>query len=316
MFVSFLSLAGVVGFLVLCGLFAGSETGFISANYYRLKHLEKVSRGAKYILKILEKPSRFLSVVLIGTNLSVVSCSALFTYFLIANRVKNPSLVSTLVLSPLILIFSEVLSKRIARLNPEGFSLRMWRFVDIFSRLLFPLVFIAERFSDFISRRAVGNKEDLRALTKKDFLLLLKEGQRQGILEEDEISAIEDVFDFGEVRVRDIMVPWDKVVALDWQNSQEEVLNKIRRYRFTRYPVIKDSKLQGLFNVFDLFYSGADWHRYIRPIMKVGRSERLDEVFSRMQQRNENMACVVKGNKIIGIITLEDLMREIISNFL
>mgnify|MGYP000070606765 CR=1 FL=1 len=308
---------GIILLIGLAGFFSGMETALISANIYRLKYLkEKGIKPAEISLKFLESPSRFLSIILVGTNLCIIIISVFFTYILIRLKVKNPAFISTLILTPVILIFCEIIPKRIARLRPQEISLKGSKYLDLFSKLLNPLVFVLERISEFISKKIVKEKISLSKLTRQDLINLVKEIRKEGVLESEEAQAIEDVFDFGEKRVSDVMKPISEVVYLEFSEKIESVLNKVRKYKFTRYPVVRKTKLIGMLNIFDYFYKGGEWQSHIRPIMKVGRNERLDEVFAKMQERKQSMCAVVKGNKIIGIVTLHDLTKEIVSNFL
>ncbi len=303
--------------LFLASFFSGMETALVSVNIYKLKYLkEKKVKGAEISLKFLESPSKFLSTILVGTNLCIIIISAFFTYILIELKVQNPAFFSTLILTPIILIFCEIIPKRIARLRPQEISIKGSKYLDFFSKVLAPLTFVVGKISEFISQKIVKEKVSPFKLTRRNLINLIKEIRKEGVLEIQEAKAIEDAFDFGEKRVADMMTPISKVVYFDFDEDIESVLNKVRKYRFTRYPVVRKKRLIGILNIFDYFYKGGRWQSYIRPIMKVGRNEKLDDVLAKMQTERQSMCAVVKGNKIIGIVTLNDLMEEIAANFL
>ncbi|OQX87195.1 MAG: hypothetical protein B6D55_04145 [Candidatus Omnitrophica bacterium 4484_70.2] len=304
----------IVGvFFIFTALFSCAETVIISINMFRLKHLEQ--NVNKRILRLLKKPSKLFSTILVGTNISIVSISCLVTYWFIERQCTNPSLWATLIVAPSVLLFAEIIPKRIGRIKKDVLILRMLYFVNYAYKILFPFIYIFEKFSNFLSLKIIPTKEEVR-LTKEDLLSLMREIRREGALEEEEVRAIEDIFDFGMVKIKDVMIPWKKVVYIDKSYSNQKVLEIVKKYKFTRYPVVSRDEIIGVLNIFDYFYKNQNWQAYIRPIMKVGKSERLDEVFFKMQKNNQSMACIVKGKKVIGVITLQDLMEEIISNFI
>lgn len=297
--------------MILAGFFSAIETAFISSEPLAIKRRIPDNPGyAKYILSVVNNPEHFLSVLLVGTNIAVVSASSFFTLFLITKNVNNPEFVATLFLVPLFLFFSEVLPKNIGRAFQHNFLLRFIFLIWLMDKFLSPLVFIFDRSSSFFKNKL--SKKKRMDWTKDELKILAQALHSQGELERMEKEAIEDVFGFSRVRIKDILTPLNKVVGVDYIESREDIFKKAKTYGFTRYPVFKNMRITGYLNIFDFFFKDStSWQELIRPIVKVSINQRSAEVFSYLKKKKENISLVLKGNKVAGIITLQDLMREI-----
>jgi putative hemolysin len=110
------------------------------------------------------------------------------------------------------------------------------------------------------------------------------------------------------------MVPLKEAAYVQYKYSRQEVLDKAKVFGFTRLPVLEDKNIKGVVNIFDIFYNAddKDWHEFTRPLRTISFDERLDNVFSLMQPNKELMAVVTKDNLPVGILTMEDLIEEIV----
>jgi len=309
-------LMGCLVFIVLQAFFSGSEIAFISTNIVRLQHrIQKGDEKAKIALQLVSNPEKFLATTLVGTNISVVISSSLATSLLIKLGVINSNVWITFLFTPIVVIFSELIPKNIGNYYREKFSCLVAPYIKFFELLFFPLVSSIESISRSFIKIFVGKKRR-RSLfvTREEIRAIFKEVESSGVLDRGEKEAIEDIFDFKETKVKDVITTLKNIVGFDYVDELPVILKKARQHKFTRYPVFKNKKIIGYINIFDIFYNDKDWHALIRPVVRVGESQKLYEVFTGLRKKRESMALVMRGNKVLGIVTIEDIIREIITS--
>ena len=316
---SYLYLLGCLIFVILQGFFVASEISFISSPTIKLRHRQnRGDRKAKKVYGFILRPERFLVTTLVGTNISVVLSSSLITFFLINLGVKSSNLWITFIFVPLVVIFAELIPKNIGRFFKEDFSCKVVGLVSFFEKLFSPLVKSIEVVSKLLVKVFV-KKAKYRSffVTKEEIKLLVKEIEKEGGIDKGEKEAIEEVFEFRSDRIKDVCVRTKRIVAFDYTDSYKTILATVKKHRFTRYPVFKNKDIVGYINIYDLFYQGAvRWQQSIRPIAKVGFNQKLHQIFTRLKSKKESIALVLKGEKIYGIITIQDIIHEIITSII
>jgi len=306
---------GIFFFLLLQGFFSLSEIAFVSTSSLRLQRRKEKDKKAYILEQILSNPERFLSTILIGSNISVVISATLLTYLLIKIGIKNSNIWVTAIFTPLVVIFAEIIPKNIGRYYQEDIAVKIANFFKILETTLYPLVIVAEKVTFLFSKIFLKRKEreSFSFLAKEEIKALIEEAEKEGGLEKGEREAIEEIFDFTQKKVKDICVPLKKICGIEIRTSPEKIKEKIQRFKFTRLPVFSQNRIIGYLNIFDLFYrKEVNLKEIIRPISFVGASQKLYEVFNLLKSKKESIAVVVKGKKILGIVTLEDIMREIL----
>ena len=312
----YLYLLGTIFFFFLQGFFCASEIAFVSTDFLRLQKKKEKDKKAYILEKILAIPERYFSTILVGTNLSMVISTTLITYFLIKVGIKNSNLWVTFLFTPLVVIFAELFPKNIARYYQEDLAIKIAHLFKFWEALFYPLVISVEKITSLFTGIFLKKKKRKPFFTvKEEIKALIAEVVKEGGLEKGEKEAIEDIFDFVQKKVKDICVPFKKVSTLDYSEPLEKIKEKIQKFKFTRFPVLAQQKIIGYLNIFDLFYQEEkDWRQLIRPISIVGASQKLYEVFSLLKNKKENIAVVMKGKKILGIVTLEDIIKEILTS--
>ncbi len=308
---------GCIFFLLLQGFFSGSEIAFISTSIVRLQHrIQKKDKKAQLALKLISNPEKFLATTLIGTNISVVISSSLATLFLIKLGIKNSNVWITFLFTPLVVIFSELVPKNIGNHYREKFSCAVASYIKFFESFFLPLVIAVESVSRFFIKLFIGKRRKHSLfVTREEIKVMFKE--RGGLsLDKGEKEAIEDIFNFKETKIKDVTTPFKKIVGFDYMDLLPNIFEKASRYRFTRYPIFKNQEIIGYINIFDIFYHNNNWHNSIRPIIRVGESQKLYEVFTRLREKRESIAVVMRGKKVLGIVTIEDIIREIITSII
>ncbi|MBU2473678.1 MAG: DUF21 domain-containing protein [Candidatus Omnitrophica bacterium] len=312
-------LLGCLGCLILQGFFAASEISLISSRTLVLRHRQNQGDlRAKKVYELLLKPERFLATTLVGTNLSVVISSSLLTFFLIQLGIKSSTLWITFIFTPIVVIFAELIPKNIGRYYREEFSLWACGGISFFEKLFFVLVRSIETLARFLVRIFIKSARYRSPfVTKEEVKSLVKEIEKQGIIDRGEKEAIEEIFEFRIDRIKDVCVDLKKITFFNYDDSYSRLKEIIKTQEFTRYPVLKDKTVVGYVNIYDLFYSPKEtWQESIRPIAKIGLNQKLHEIFTVLQAKKEGIALVTKGNKPYGIVTVSDLIREIITSII
>ena len=298
------------------GVFSAAEIAFISSDRIRLQHrVRKGDKRAKEALHLISNPEKLLATTLIGSNISVVISSSLATLYLIAQGVERSNMWITFLFTPIVVIFAELFPKNIGTYYRERLSYVIAPYIVFFEYLLLPAVIAVEYVSRFSVKMFTGNNKKYSLfVTREEIKSIFKERKSSAVLDEGEKEAIEDILDFKETKVKDVMTPLKHVAGFDYADSYESVLKRAGRYNFTRYPVFRNREVKGYINIFDIFYNDGNWLNLIRPIMKVGESQKLYEVFTALRDEQESIALVMRGRKAIGIVTIEDIVREIITS--
>ncbi|MDD4294537.1 MAG: CNNM domain-containing protein [Candidatus Omnitrophica bacterium] len=307
-------LLGCLFFIITHAFFAASEISYVSSNIIRLRHKEKRGdKNAALAYKLLSRPERFLATTLVGTNISVVISTAFLTFIIMKLKISNESLVTTLIFTPFVVIFGELIPKNFGRFYKERFSCYTAKISKFFEILFLPVVIFIECLTKFIVKTFMG-KAKFRSpfVTKEEIKSLVREIAKDGGIDRGETEAIEEVFEFKQDRVKDIAAPLKKVVGIDYTDSSQRIMIALREGGFTRYPVFKNKEIVGYINIYDVFYHETlQWQDLVRPITKVGINQKAQEIFTLLKKKKESMALVFKGKKAFGIVTIQDLMREI-----
>jgi len=275
--------------------------------------MEKHERRAKVAYELASAPEKFLATTLVGTNISVIVSSSLMTYILIGLGVGRSNVWITLLFTPLVVICAELIPKNIGRFYKDRFACSVAPTLRIFGKIFYPLVKNTEALTLLFLRFFVKKRRRRSPfVTKEEIKALVREIEKEGVLERGETEAIEDVFDFGHTSIKDVYLPIKTVTCFDYAESHEAVLHKARQKSFTRYPIFRNREVIGYLNIFDLFYQERTWRESVRKITKVGINQKLYDVFRLLRTKRESIALVYKGKRAVGIITLRDLIKEII----
>ena len=310
------------------GILSSSEIAFLSLNKYTLSR--KKDKKAKRILKILEDESSFLSIIQIGITLSGFLASAFasdsFTeilmdygvFFVSEQFTENVLMILiTLVLSYITLVFGELVPKKIGRSNPEKVAYTTIHVITFIQIVFKPLIFLLKGSTDLICK-ILNIKERKDSLTESDIKRMIVTGSKEGVVEEKEKEYILNIFNFNDKTVYKAMTPKEKVIWIDINSTPKQILKTLRKYHYTRYPVLDNNKVLGYLNVKDLVYLHQDKkHLNIKSIIHqcliFEKKEKIDDAFRIMQEEQEVFSIVVdKDNNFIGILTTEDAVEEIV----
>lgn len=315
--------------LIICGVvlsafFSGSETALVSVNWIRLEHwLERKRRGAAALESFVGDPQRFLGTTLVGTNLAVVMTSSLFSWLLVRTLTGwSPTAVgvaSTAAVTVMLLIFGEVFPKVLGRRHSDVLSLKIVQALRVFYWVLSPIIWIVTGVAGMILKIfGIGTRRWRRRLTKDQLrLLLTREGERAGAVDEEETRLISGIFEFALTSIGEIMVPRTDVVGLAPGSTVGDAVTLVRSHGFSRLPVITEDRdhIEGMVHSRDLLGLPHDrpTDDLIRPLPHVPETKTCDELFRELQARRQHMAVVVdEHGTLAGVVTLEDLLEELV----
>jgi putative hemolysin len=306
--------------LLLTALFSAAEMAFIAANRVRLRHLaEGGNRTAARYLESFRQPEHLLSTAMMGVTIAHITASTVATWALLPVAGGATALVVTAALTPIMLIFGEVIPKAIAREWATALILRLFRVIELAGTILAPLTWGANTFVGGVLALFGRQRTSTRQFVSREELkLLLQMEPQEADVTTSEAEMIDKIFDLGETAVREVMVPIVDVVALPETATPDDAVRVIRERGFSRIPVFADRILNivGVVTAMDLLRRGAqaaDVRALMRPATYVPETKRIDELLTEMQKARVQLAVVVdEYGAAVGIVTIEDIVEEIV----
>lgn len=307
--------------LLLSAFFSSAETAFTTVNRIRMRTLaEEGSKKAKKVLKITDDSGKMLGAILIGNNIVNLSASSLATTLAIRLFGSMGAGIATGVLTLLILIFGEISPKTLATIHADSIALFYADFIYFLMKLLTPLIFITNSLAIVFLRLLGVKPEDKEAqMTEEEFRTIVDVGHENGIIETEERNMINNVFDFGDAQVKDIMVPRIDMTVVDIHTSYHELIHIFRQDKFTRIPVYEDStdNVVGILNIKELLLYNDRTHFSVEKVMRepfyTYEHKKIAELFSEMRNSSINLAIVLdEYGSTVGLVTIEDMIEEIV----
>ena len=287
--------------------------------------LDEGVKGAKLLDKLLQNPSKLLSAILIGNNVVNIGASAISTTLTVKLMGGSDvgALVATGVMTVLVLIFGEITPKTIAKMNTEKVALRVSRPINIISIILKPLVFIFTAISSVVIKLFGGDASASdHYITEEELKTIVDVSEEEGVLENTEKEMIFNVFKFGDIQVEDIMIQRVNITALNKDITKEELLDTIKKEQFSRIPVYDETidNVVGVLNVKDLILLEDESKEfnvmdYTREPFYTFEFKKVSELFTEMKKTRNHMAVVLdEYGGTVGIVTMEDLVEEIVGD--
>lgn len=307
--------------LALSGFFSSAETALTTVNKIRMRSLaEDGNKRAQLVLDVTEHHShKMLSAILIGNNIVNISASSLAATLAYGFGGYMVSIVTAL-LTILILVFGEITPKSVATLNAEKLSLSYIRIIRFFMIIMTPFIFVINLISRsllFLLRIDPNAKSD--AMTEDELRTIVDVSHEDGVIESEEKEMIYNVFDLGDARAKDVMVPRVNVTFADVNSSYNELIDLFKRDKFTRLPVYEGTtdNVIGTINMKDLLLFENKEHFCIKDILREAyftyEYKNISELLVEMRDTSFNIAIVLdEYGETAGLITLEDILEEIV----
>ena len=313
----------IVILLFISAFLSGSETAFLSLNRLRLRHLAK-QKGpqANLVQKLIDNTDQLITTILISNNFVNITISSLsaaaFYYFL---GPKMGIMVSTFVMTILILVFSEITPKIFAARHAEKYSFKVAKIMDVTIKLLSPISNVFTKFSHFIIKLFGGNpKRKSAVITEEEIKTIIEVGSEVGAVEDEEREMLHRVFEFNDIHVSKVMIPRTEIIAADVNTQVEDLLTLVNKEGYARIPIYEDEfdNIIGVLYVRDLLKVWEAKKKVvlrdlIRPAYFVSSDKIAMDLLKDFQRKRIQVAIVTdKQNIIVGLISLEDLLEEIV----
>lgn len=309
--------------LILLGLsafFSSAETSLTTCNKIRIRSLaEEGSRQAKTVLKLTNHSGKMLSAILIGNNIVNLSAASLTTSLAYGFGGSMVAIASG-ILTVLILLFGEITPKTMATLHAEKMALIYAPIINFFMKLMTPVIFLINGLSScvLLLLRIDPNAQS-QGMTETELRTIVDVSHEDGVIESKEREMIYNVFDLGDARAKDVMVPRVHVTFADVSSSYHELLELYKEDRFTRLPVFQETtdNIIGTVNMKDLLLYDNTEGFNIRDILREAyftyEYKSISELLVEMRQASFNIAIVLdEYGETAGLITLEDILEEIV----
>ncbi|MFC1967588.1 HlyC/CorC family transporter [Chloroflexota bacterium] len=314
----------VAACVVLSAFFCSSETAFTSLQRFKLEHLisNKV-KGASRVARMIERPEKLLSVVLLGTNLVNSAAAALATALAVHFWGDHGIIYATVGVTVILLIFAETTPKTLAAQHAEKLSIAFSYPLQLVSWVFTPFVFVLSWTASSLARIIGGEAAPRSLASPEEIRTMISLGHKEGTVEENEAKLLHKVFDFGDSPAYEVMVPRPEVVAIAQGSRVADFLALYAESPLSRFPVYAENmdNVVGILSVKDVLMAlaksnvtnGDTIDDLMRPAYFAPETKHIDELFVEMRDKNFRMCVVVdEYGGTAGVVSLSRLVEEIV----
>ena len=320
-------LVGLLAFLLLCSaFFSSSETGMLSLNRYRLRHQAKEGhRGAKRASELLARPDRLLGTILIGNNFVNILASSIATVLAIKLWGEAGIAIATISLTIALLIFGEITPKTLAALRPEVIAYPVSLPLQMLQKILYPLVALLNWISNGLLQMLgvdLSNKGN-DSLSTEELRSVVREAGSE--MSKNRQSMLHGILDLERVTVDDIMIPRNEVAGIDLENDLETIVTQLRTTPHTRLPLFRKdiNQIEGIVHMRQIARLLSHDQLTRESLLQacdepyfVPESTPLSTQLLNFQKQKRRIGIVVdEYGDVLGIVTLEDILEEIVGEF-
>lgn len=316
-------IAVIIVLILLSGFFSGTETAFSCVNKIRLKtFVAQGKKNAKAVYNFAdEKYHKLVTAILVGNNIVNLSASALSTtlFAILLNRAAYSDVVSTAALTIVVLLFGEITPKYLASVYPEKMCFIFYPLMQLFYWLLWPVCKVFDGYKWLLAKIFKLKKDG--TVTDEELLSLVEEAEESGTLKEDESELVRSALEFDDLKVEDILVPRVNVYAVEENSTMDEIRKTFESTGYSRLPVYEGTidNVIGLIHERD-FYSAyvrgeRDIKNLVQDIVFTTEYTRISTLMKQLQKQKIHMAAVSdEYGGLVGIVTLEDILEELVGD--
>lgn len=312
----------LVVLIFLSALFSGIETALMSMNNIKVKSLVKQGKkGADVLYRIKQEPHKLIITILIGNNLVNIGAASLATVIFTDLFGSGGIGIATGVMTFIILVFGEITPKTFASQNAERVSLIVARPVELLSIALSPLVKVFEVISKVMSK-ILGSKEESE-LSEEELKTIVTMGAEEGILNKEAAEMMQNVLEFKDTKVVDVMTPDINLLMIDGKKSLNDVVDFVVKTPCSKYPVYLENKdkIIGYIDVDDILKYmknkklSVKVKNIVRKILFVPESKEVDDLLVEFEKKKTTIAIVVNEyGDVSGMVTVDDILEEIVGD--
>jgi Mg2+/Co2+ transporter CorB len=312
--------------ILLSAFFSASETAMMSVNRYKLRHLAKGKhRGAALTQALLKRPDRLIGLILLGSNFVNIAASSLSTIIFYRLMGEAGIAIAAVLLTLVILIFAEVTPKTLALLQPERIAFPVAYVLTPLLRLMYPIVWVTNAIANGLlklggvtpqeSAMQQLSREELRTVVNEAGALIPRRHQRMLL----------NILDLENVTVEDIMIPRNEIAGIDLDSDMDEILRLLTSSQHTRLPIYRENidHVLGIIHLRNALYLIAQERLSKESLQGIAREAyfipegtSLHTQLLNFQRQKRRIALVVdEYGDILGLVTLEDILEEIVGEF-
>lgn len=309
--------------IALSGFFSSSETALTTVSKIKIRTMANEGDArAKMVQKVTGNTQKMLSAILIGNNVVNISASSIATVLFVDLFGSSGAGIATGIMTLLVLIFGEITPKNMASRQALKLSLRVAGIIYAITVVLTPVIFVVNHICGFILKLTGADKDDKKAkMTEAEFRTIVDVGNESGAIENEEKDYINNLFDFSDTEVKELMIPRIDVTMINVNWSYAKVRSVFMKEMYTRIPVYDGDSdhVIGILNMKDLLKKKDDEQfslkSYLREPFFTYEFKNADELFNQMKKKRIHMAIVLdEFGSVSGIVTLEDLLEELVGD--
>jgi len=318
-------ISALVLLILISGFFSGSETGLMSLNRYRLRHLaDKKHKGAMRAQRLLETPDKLIGLILLGNNFVNILAASLAG--LIGLRLWDEAgfIAAPFFLTALVLIFAEVTPKTLAALHPERFALPSAYILEPLLKVLYPFVWLTNLATRGVFKLlGISREQSADTLSQEELRIVLNEAS--AFIPQRHQKMLLSILDLEKVSVEDIMIPRNEIIGIDLDDQWDDIAKQLTETQHTRLPIYEGDidHIVGMIHMRDVvqFFKSEEPHKQdfiklIRDAYYVPIGATLNtQLLNFQRERRRNALVVNEYGDIQGMITLDDILEEIVGEF-
>ena len=308
------------------GYFAGTEISLASVNKIRIAgQADDGDKKAKRVQYILDNFNKALTTLLIGNNVAHIGCSAIattMTYQLLQEHTNWPGWIqtaSTLMTTVIVFLFAEMVPKCFAKDCNEAFAKNVAGSLIFLMKVLTPVSFVFTLLGNILSKPFLKKASAQPTVTEEELHDIIETVVQEGEIDEDTGDLIQSALEFSDSKVREVFIPWNDVITVNDSMPAEQIVSVIKDYAFSRLPVTDaNGMIIGILHIRNylrayLKNDAPDLYTLISAPHFVQQGKPVDELLESMSRHRVHLAVVLdsKGD-IVGIITIEDILEELV----
>ena len=311
--------------LLLAAYFAGAEIALASVNRIRLENrAEDGDKRAKRVIYILDHFDKALTTLLIGTNVThagIATLSTVFTYNLFDSIEAMPDYavtLSTIISTIVVFLIGEMIPKAFAKACNERFALAISGSLVFLMKVMTPVSFFFSVISEWVSRPFKKKAEETPTVTEEELYDIIETFVEENEIDEETEELVQNAIDFSARTAKDVMTPWENVLRINVHDPNEQVLECIKNSTYSRLPVVNDKgRVIGTLSIRNFLkchYKKENFNvrKILTKATMISDETPVDDLLSTLSANRTHIAYVRSGGKILGIITVEDILEELV----
>jgi len=312
--------------LCIVAFLSSSEASLISVNKLRIKQLaEKKNKSARIVLEILEEHSRLFGTVLLTENFFIIMATSIGTAILLNVFGEDGWIYASMLMTIVIVLLGEITPKTIAVTYSTRMALLIARPIKYLITLTHPVVWLFTRLPGWLLKVFGAQASPSPFVTEEDIRAMIDIGEEEGSLHEDERAMLHKVFEFGDTVASEAMVPRIEIISINENAKVSDALTLVNDKGYSRYPVINETvdNVTGILFVKDILINMATGkvdaessiQEFVRDAYFIPENKRVSDLLNEMQKKKFQITIVMdEYGGTAGLITLEDLMEEIVGS--